>query len=144
MKTDYHELRLNCKRQRKSKEKEKSHSALIRYASRLINPLKVIKLLTAVPSVSNMLTNINVQCHLFSPCISLRMPVTPIFYVIFLYFLLYVLHVILESNKKIISRTYIFLYFLCRRPKNTKVIMKFNYGKFEEISISRTITDELP
>ena len=56
MKTD-DEDRLNCKGQRKSKEKEKSHSALIRYASRLMEPLKVIKLLTAVPSVSNSYVN---------------------------------------------------------------------------------------
>ena len=48
-----YEDKLDRKRQRKSKDEEKLHSALIRYPSRLINPLEATKLLTGVFCVTN-------------------------------------------------------------------------------------------
>ena len=68
--------------------------------------------------VTNTLTNINAQCHLLSPCISLR-PVTSIFYIIFLFLYAFYMYVILENTKNIISTTYINFYFPRMRPKNT-------------------------
>ena len=82
-------------------------------ASSLINPLKVTKLLTGK---TNMLNNINAQCHLFNPCISLRRPVTPIFYITFLFFYM---RSICYIRKNIISTIYIIFYFPRIRPKNT-------------------------
>ena len=79
-----------------------------------------------------MLTNINAQCHLFSPCISLRSKKAgdPNF-VYYIFVLLCVLHIVLENQKKIISTTYISFLFSAHTSE------KYMFEKMEKTRLSQ-------
>ncbi len=57
---------------------------------------------------------------MFNPCISLERSVTPIF-LYYIFVLLYVLHVILENNKKLFLEFQLFYYFRRMIPKKPDV-----------------------
>ena len=68
---------------------------------------------------------------MFNPCISLKRSVTPNF-LYYIFVVLYVLHVILENNKNIISRTSIILLFSAHASQKNRCLRRWKRDVFTQ------------